>query len=247
MKAIVTGSQGFIGRHLVAYLRAADWEVRGIDCAEGADEVRDISWAGIGETPADVLFHLAASPSRASHHEGTNAAMAKTVAYWANRNPAARVVFASSWMAGVAFCGYARSKADAERLLYYETSPRDRLVILRLPNIYGPGGAGVMDIFKRQAVQGAALTVHARGQQMREFMHVEDAVAALVQYGTTSPAADPEILVELEGEREAIIWLTAILRKADAVQFSEGPDFGPELTGRRIYGTKHSLRSYLGE
>lgn len=240
MRAIVTGSQGFIGRHLAAHLRAAGWDVHGIDVVEGADEVRDVAWAGIGERPADVLFHLAASPSRASHNEGTNAAMAKMAAYWANQNPASRVVFASTWMAGQAFCGYGKSKAEAERLLYYEISPRDRLRIVRLPNVYGPGGNGVVNLFRNAAEAGMPAVVHGDGTQTREFVTVYDAVQYLTQ-----PWPGTAVLVQPEGAWRSIIGL-AHSSGAEIINVT-GPDYGPEMTRIPLTWDAGDVEKFLGE
>jgi GDP-4-dehydro-6-deoxy-D-mannose reductase len=62
MKALVTGASGFVGRHLVAYLRAAGDDVAVIDHA-GADPV-DVTDAGavrrtLGVHRPDAVYHLA--------------------------------------------------------------------------------------------------------------------------------------------------------------------------------------------
>ncbi|MBR6046445.1 MAG: GDP-mannose 4,6-dehydratase [Ruminococcus sp.] len=43
MRALITGSEGFIGRHLTAELRANGYEVIGGDISSGADELLDIT------------------------------------------------------------------------------------------------------------------------------------------------------------------------------------------------------------
>jgi UDP-glucose 4-epimerase len=55
----------------------------------------------------------------------------------------------------------------------------------RFFNVYGPRQdpsspySGVISIFARRAAEGAALTVHGDGQQVRDFIHVSDVVAHL--------------------------------------------------------------------
>lgn len=56
-------------------------------------------------------------------------------------------------------------------------------VSLRYFNVYGPrqrGGqySGVIDIFLNQARRGEDITVHGDGEQTRDFVHVDDVVAA---------------------------------------------------------------------
>jgi len=65
MRALVTGSGGFVGRHLVAHLTAEGDEVHGLDRdgPEGAARVDiiepDAVTARIGEIAPDVVYHLA--------------------------------------------------------------------------------------------------------------------------------------------------------------------------------------------
>ncbi|MBA2495996.1 MAG: GDP-mannose 4,6-dehydratase [Acidimicrobiia bacterium] len=65
MRALVTGSGGFVGRHLVAHLRAAGDEVHDLDCerAEGAARVDitepDAVTGRLDEVAPDVVYHLA--------------------------------------------------------------------------------------------------------------------------------------------------------------------------------------------
>lgn len=55
-------------------------------------------------------------------------------------------------------------------------------VALRYFNVYGPGAtsdyAGVIETFLQQAMDGGPLTVHGDGAQTRDFVHVDDVVAA---------------------------------------------------------------------
>jgi UDP-glucose 4-epimerase len=56
-------------------------------------------------------------------------------------------------------------------------------VVLRYFNVYGPrqrGGqySGVIDAFLEQADRGDEITVHGDGEQTRDFIHVDDVVAA---------------------------------------------------------------------
>lgn len=75
---------------------------------------------------------------------------------------------------------YARRYAD---LYGVET------VVLRPFNVYGPDQtgeyAGVISTFVDQATAGEPITVHGDGAQTRDFVHVDDAVAALELAATT--------------------------------------------------------------
>ena len=79
---------------------------------------------------------------------------------------------------------YAASKAAADRLCfaYHETFGLD-VTILRPSNIFGErqkesSGGAVIAIFTRNAISGKPLVIFGSGEQRREYMHVDDVVAA---------------------------------------------------------------------
>jgi UDP-glucose 4-epimerase len=80
---------------------------------------------------------------------------------------------------------YGVTKLAAERLLEsYHASYRLDTVILRFGNVYGVGlythWNTVIPKFVRQALSGQALTIYGDGEQSRDFIHVWDAVEAVI-------------------------------------------------------------------
>jgi UDP-glucose 4-epimerase len=80
---------------------------------------------------------------------------------------------------------YGVTKLAAERLLgSYHVSYGLDTVILRFGNVYGVGAYTHWDTgipkFVRQALSGQALTIYGDGQQGRDFIHVWDAVEAVI-------------------------------------------------------------------
>lgn len=61
MRALVIGASGFVGRHLVAHLRASGDEVVAIDRASGGPDICDAYaiTAHVHASRADVIYHLA--------------------------------------------------------------------------------------------------------------------------------------------------------------------------------------------
>jgi nucleoside-diphosphate-sugar epimerase len=64
-KVLVTGIQGFLGKHLSRYLRRKNFELVGVDIIPGADFVGDITssefvFDKVGKADFDALVHLAA-------------------------------------------------------------------------------------------------------------------------------------------------------------------------------------------
>ena len=65
MKVLITGINGFVGRHLSAYLRAKGFEVKGLDITKGSDLQGDVSdqdyiFNVLSKESFDAIIHLAA-------------------------------------------------------------------------------------------------------------------------------------------------------------------------------------------
>jgi UDP-glucose 4-epimerase len=79
---------------------------------------------------------------------------------------------------------YGVSKLTVEKYLaFYGHAHGLRYTILRYPNVYGPrqdptGEAGVVAIFARQMLRGGPVTINGTGEQERDFVYVDDIVAA---------------------------------------------------------------------
>lgn len=165
MRAVVTGSEGFIGRHLVDALLSVGCEVIGIDKRSGSD-IRDC------ELPdADRVFHLAAQTDAycadARYDALTN--VVGTVRILERYRD--RVVLASSSMVNYPVAPYAISKRACE-----EYAKHFGAAIVRLCNIVGPGGHGVVQKFE----QADELCIYGTGDQLRTYAPVQSAVIMLM-------------------------------------------------------------------
>lgn len=103
MKALVTGSAGFVGRHFCKYLNELEWDVYGLDVADDPDE--DV--IGYFLDPSydeyfDLVVHCAYEVGGRAHIDGTNMALAHNVAMdaamfdWALRTGQGAVLYFSS-------------------------------------------------------------------------------------------------------------------------------------------------------
>lgn len=142
---------------------------------------------------AFVVYHLAARMdwSERSRHAAvivqTNAMGTAWVLTMARAMGVPRVIFTSSAAVyGDVYPGfedgpcrpisvYGASKLAAENLSRVFNTLGSEVVILRLFNVYGPGGRGVVDIF-----QDGGGVIYGDGGQTRDFVHVSDVVNALV-------------------------------------------------------------------
>jgi nucleoside-diphosphate-sugar epimerase len=165
VKAIVTGSSGFIGGHLVAALEGMGHDVLGIDLIGGLDLLTcDLP-------DAEAVFHLAAQTDAYFEDAEADARaniMASLRVFLRYRE---KVVYASTSMVNYPANPYAISKrACEEYALLYGAS------VVRLCNITGVGGHSVFERF----ADAETLTIYGTGQQRRNYANVGNAVTALL-------------------------------------------------------------------
>ena len=131
MRLLVTGAQGFIGRHVVRLL-----ELGGHEAMSFAGDVRHP--AGDSATSFEAVIHLASLISHRGAHsraelravniEGTRQMLA--------RHSSAHFVYASTTdVERESLSEYAQSKLEAEHLVVQHPSH----CIVRLPSVFGPG------------------------------------------------------------------------------------------------------------
>ncbi len=166
---------------------------------------------------------------------------------------------------------YAVDKLASERHLALAASLHDeRMVALRLFNVYGPGQpadspyAGVIARFAARALAGLPLTIQGDGSQTRDFVHVTDVVAALVagmaraQSGPTGQFTCANVcsgrpisvldlaqsLSTLADQRAPIVF--AGPRPGDIRHSIGDPAHAREVLGiRSVQGFEHGLRDVL--
>ena len=210
MKALVTGSAGFIGKHVSRAMLADGFDVTGYD-QKDTDEPGVESVIGdfldLGSLTAavrghDVIVHIGAIGD--VYLAATNPELAAAVNVTGSTNIAlaaeeagARVVYASTWeVYGDPVyepvdekhpCEpdhpYNITKLAGERMLLAANRLRDVPVIaLRLGTAYGLGMRpnSVFEIFIAKALAGEPITIQGDGSQGRQFTHARDIARAFV-------------------------------------------------------------------
>ncbi len=169
---LVTGSKGFIGKHLVKELKK-DNNVIEIDLKDGND-CSDYEYL-MSLPNAECVYHLAAD-LKPPYSDTFNGAWA--VARYCNKTKA-RLVYTSSAAIYNAEDSlqtggemYAYNKFIAEKVF---SSLVSDLLILRLFNVYGDGGSGVVNQF----IENEKIWINGNGEQNRDYIHVDDVVRAL--------------------------------------------------------------------
>ncbi len=112
---------------------------------------------------------------------------------------------------------YAVSKLAAEHYVFALGALNGiETVALRIFNAYGPGQrippahAPVVPHFARNVLSGASLVVHGDGSQTRDFVYIDDVVAALVT-ASTAPQIDRQVINVGSGVETSINALIAAL------------------------------------
>jgi UDP-glucose 4-epimerase len=205
----------------------------------------------------DVVFHLAAQASvpmsiKAPLRDlAVNVTGSHRVAAAARDAGAQRLVFVSS---GGAVYGET-SRAATETTLpaptsYYgvhKLAAEGHIALAGLPyaiarpsNVYGPRqGAGlegaVVAAFLEQADSSGVLRIHGDGRQTRDFVHVEDVVAALLRLA--DPGTPSGIWNVASGRSGTILSL------AETVERALGRPLAREFTAARAGDVRHSAVS----
>lgn len=188
---LVTGGEGFIGGRIVELAQASSFDLK------SGNDILDTEKLSRACAGAEGIFHCAAKISvpessiEPEAYRRTNVQGTESVIRAAQEN-GTKIVFSSS----AAVYGessesvresdslnplspYAQNKRDGEILLRSSGVPS---VALRYFNVYGPGQsaayAGVITAFIRAALQGDDLVIYGDGEQVRDFVYVDDVARA---------------------------------------------------------------------
>lgn len=207
MRVLVTGSQGFVGKHLIAHLRASGDEVEGIDRERDVTDESSMREVFTSFHP-DVTYHLAAlthvgeSWDHANEFTRVNVVGTQRVldaAFAANPGSMTLVVSSSEVYGKVGeedlplresfrvapANPYSSSKVEAERVAHEVARARaQRVIVVRPFNHLGPGQA---PNFVVPALASRLLDARERGDSeipvgdlttRRDFSDVRDVVRA---------------------------------------------------------------------
>jgi nucleoside-diphosphate-sugar epimerase len=125
---------------------------------------------------------------------------------------------------------YDLHKQMAENYLkFHVRSGMGRGAVLRLANVYGPGprsskaDRGILNRMTERALQGEALTIYGLGEQMRDYVHVDDVARAFLQAAVHVDALNGEHYIIGRGEGTTIAQALRMIAERVAAR-----------TGRRV-------------
>jgi UDP-glucose 4-epimerase len=228
--AFVTGAGGFLGGAVAASLEAAGWRVARIARRpEGGDlDEGLLAQAARAAGPPDLFFHAAGGSSVGASfadpgedRRRTVGSLQQALAHLEKTAPRARLVYPSSGAVyGAGHAGpipetaapdpispYGAHKLEAERLIG-EAAAGFGLdaVILRFFSIYGPGLRKQLlwELAGRLAAAPARIELAGSGEETRDFLYVDDAVALVRLAAGLEPQASPRVLNGGAGEAVSV-------------------------------------------
>lgn len=187
MKIVITGSTGFLGKHLAERLKKDKIPFRVFD--RERHNFFGISTLESLLKDCDVVVHLAGISRSKSNKEilRVNKEGAESLLNAICRfSPQAKIIFASSFQIYHPSNIYGKSKKEAEEAIEKTVKNSSiKAIILRFSNIYGAGGKphhnSVISTFIHQIRHNKQLRVDGKGGQKRDFLYVDDAVGAIVK------------------------------------------------------------------
>lgn len=224
MKVAITGGDGFLGRVVIKKLKKNKVSVTSFNKKEhNLLKVGSLKNFVAGK---DIIIHLAAV------NKGENLNLIKTnilgtlclLEAMAKFAPDARIIFSSSFQVYLNQGIYGISKRTGEDLIIEYTKKSNlKGIILRISNIYGPGGKpfynSVIATFAHLIKKGMELKINGDGSSKRDFVYVDDVADAIVKSAQKHIKTSFEILDICSGQETTLKEMLDILEKVSCKKF----------------------------
>lgn len=202
LKILVTGGDGFLGKHLMSALRSRGHNVSSYDILNGKD-ILDSKQLDRVVKGKDIVFHLAAVADL--NHARANPRLAVNLNIVGTANVVEACTKHKAVLNYISTCCvygnqdvhpisesnhpkptelYAHTKLAGEQvILGYAAHFGLKYNILRVATFYGSEmrGALVQAVFLRKALKNEPILIHGTGKQTRTYTHVTDIVDGLVR------------------------------------------------------------------
>ena len=261
MRILLTGADGFLGRHLARTFRAKGWDVAGLvrdplRKQRPEDGVRYFHYAFPSEIdsaafaePVDVLVHCAFAMKTQPGRYGIN----REAAAFLKRQKHGRFLFISSMSAHAA----AESLYGREKLYIEGTLDRSRDLAIRPGFIIGEGG--VFANLARSIRSLPVIPLFYGGQQPIQTVHVDDLCASiasaierditgLVSYGEVRPGLLRDFYLAIAkglGVKRLLLPLPGAPALA-TMRIAERMGLHLPMTSQNLLGLKHLIEVDVG-
>jgi UDP-2-acetamido-2,6-beta-L-arabino-hexul-4-ose reductase len=243
VRALVTGSAGFVGSRIAALLRSEGHEV----LTYGSGDPRPVLDEHVAA--ADFIFHFAGvnRPSDVADFEKVNVGLTEDICDVASRAPGDPVVVLASSTQAVFENPYGVSKRRAELAVQRYARQGKRAAVFRLPNVFGPGCRpnynSVVATFAHNTARGLPLDIKEPERELT-LVYVHDVARAIVDVTANVPVRGEAELREVSPVARTTVGELAT--RLDAYRRSRADFTVPTVAdafSRKLYAT---YLSYLG-
>jgi len=199
MRALITGSDGFIGRNLQAHLREFDGVA--YDCFDKGMSLQDLENK---VAACDFIFHLAGvnRPENDDEFVQGNTNLTQDVCRLAAKTDKHIPILYTSSIQADLDNAYGQSKLAAEKVLFdYAKETQSKVYNFRLANVFGkwarPNYNSAVATFCYNTVHNLPITINDKNAQIR-LVYIDDVITsflAVMRGERTSCEVSPEYLI----------------------------------------------------
>lgn len=244
MKVLVTGSNGFIGKNLVAKLNELNkYKIISIDRNSSKEELID------GLLEADFIFHLAGinrPKDEKEFFEGNSGLTGEIVKILKDNNKNTPIAITSSIQADLDNSYGKSKKLSEEELLMYSATTKAKVFIYRLANVFGkwcrPNYNSAVATFCHNIARGEEVWVSDSNKEMT-LVYIDDVVRCLISSMEDETILSGYVNVDIEHKvtlGEIVEILNNFVESRNNLMI---PNMGDEFT-KKLYST---YLSYLPE
>ena len=218
-RILVTGGSGFIGVNLIKKLKELGAQIENFDLLLGFDIQNEKQLESTAKKQFEIIYHLAGfSGSSQSNLSGSKCFKINTLAtanlleFLAKYSPLTKLIISSSRLEygkpvylpvnedhptnPTSFYGLSRLLATQMALIYHQKNHL-AVTVFRTSNVYGShpkskfSGFNIINYFIDLARQNKTLTIFGDGQQLRDYIFIDDLIEAFIL--AISPKAGGQI------------------------------------------------------
>ena len=243
MKILITGSNGFIGKNLVATLKGTDNELILIDRNNSKEDLEN------GLLKADYIFHLAGinrPKDEKEFFEGNSGLTGEIVEFLKANSKKTPIVITSSIQADLDNAYGQSKKLSEEALLKYKIETGAKITIFRLPNVFGkwcrPNYNSAVATFCHNIARGEEVWISDPSREMT-LVYIDDVVRCLINTMEESNSLSGYANIDVE-HKATLGYIVELLNSfVESRKNLLVPDMRDEFT-KKLYST---YLSYLPE